>query len=52
MWFEVAWQFAYKCFKANVDRYYLRHGEGLVFIVVRCFVCLSVCLLATLRKNG
>ena len=24
--------------------YYLRHGEGYVFIVVRCFVCLSVCL--------
>ena len=32
--------------------YYLRHGEGYVFIVVRCFVCLSVCLLATLRKKG
>ena len=31
---------------------HLRHGEGYVFIVVRCFVCLSVCLLATLRKNG
>ena len=34
---------------------YLRHGEGYVFIVVRCFVCLSVCLsvclLATLRKT-
>ena len=24
--------------------YYLRHGEGYVFIVVRCLVCLSVCL--------
>ena len=32
--------------------YYLRHGEGYVFIVVRCFVYLSVCLLATLWKNG
>ena len=32
--------------------FYLRHGEGYVSIVVRWFVCLSVCLLATLRKNG
>ena len=31
---------------------YLRHGEGYVFIVVRCFVCSSVCLLATLRKTA
>ena len=30
---------------------YLRQGEGYVFIVVRCPVCLFVCLLATLLKN-
>ena len=37
-------------------RYCLRNGEGYVFIVVRCFVCLSVflsvCLLAALWKTA
>ena len=36
--------------------YYLRHGEGYVFIVVRCSVCLSVCLsvsnITEKRMNG
>ena len=35
--------------------FYLRHGKDYVFIVVRCLslsVCLSICLLATSRKNG
>ena len=36
--------------------HYLRHGEGYVFIVVRCSVCLSVCLsvsnITKKRLNG